>query len=309
MKLYGAADIGGTKIAVGIVSGNKVVDSRTFPTDPENGIENTAIKISTVLNELSCGNKLSGIGIGSTGPINPITGIYGDAYNLPGWQGKSITKILKNISGIPVAAENDLNAALLGEIILSELYNKDILLMMCGTGVGISFYKDGALYRTRLPHHPEMGHLLVMPDGPECVCGQHGCIESLLSGTALNQIAQNSGFTDFDDLCIKAKSDETAKSIITNTRHAFQTAIWNLTILFQPDIVLLGGGIIKAHFELFKEFLSDVPWHKDAAAPFKLAPLSHQDASLVGAASLVELRPVNGSTYWSEMNNDYGLPF
>ncbi len=287
MNSYGAVDIGGTKIAAGIVKNNKLQASCTFPTSPGNGIENAVERINSALNKMRGETKLSGIGIGSTGPINPDTGVYGDAYNLPGWQGQNIVKIMEGISGVKTAVENDLNAALLGEVILSNLYQKDVLLMMFGTGVGISFYKSGGLYKTRLPHHPEMGHLLVMPNGPECVCGQHGCIESLLSGTALNQQSQNAGFSDFDELCIKSYSDPKAKQLLKNIKQAFQTAAWNLALLFQPDILFLGGGIVNAHYDLFKGFLDDIPWHSDFAAPFEIAPLSYQDASLIGAASLV----------------------
>ena len=113
--MIGAVDIGGTKIAVGVVDRNGKVLSRTqAPTDP-NGYSKGIDLISRMLRETSqeAGVELKGIGIGSTGPVDPIKGEFGDVDFLPGWRGKSPVKDLAQVFNLRVAIENDADAAAL----------------------------------------------------------------------------------------------------------------------------------------------------------------------------------------------------
>src|ERR1035438_9386044 len=180
--MIGAVDIGGTKIAVGMVdAGGKVLSRMEAPTDPDryaSGIES----IGRMLRETAAkaGVELSGIGIGSTGPVDPIRGEFGDVDFLPGWRGKNPVKDLAQIFNVRVALENDGNAAALAEAGWGAGQNRTRLIYITvGTGIGGGIILDGKLYRGVDGAHPEVGHQVIDPAGPACSCGFHGCWESL----------------------------------------------------------------------------------------------------------------------------------
>src|SRR5271168_3502439 len=198
--MIGAVDIGGTKIAVGVVDANGNVLSRTqAPTDPDNysaGIE----MIARMLRETakSAGVELTGIGIGSTGPVDPMRGEFGDVDFLPGWRGKSPVKDLAQIFNVRVALENDADAAALAEASWGAGRNKSRLIYVTvGTGIGGGVVLDGELYRGVDGAHPEVGHHVIDPSGPPCSCGFRGCWESLATGPAMAAWFQSQAPPDF----------------------------------------------------------------------------------------------------------------
>src|SRR5882762_8907415 len=186
--MIGAVDIGGTKIAVGVVDNDGKVHSRleapTEPDDYANGIE----AITRMLRETAgtAGAELSGIGIGSTGPVDPMRGEFGDVDFLPGWRGKSPVRDLARKFNLRVALENDGDAAALAEAGWGAGQNRSRLIYVTvGTGIGGGIILDGQLYRGVDGAHPEVGHHVIDPAGPECSCGFHGCWESLAAGPAM----------------------------------------------------------------------------------------------------------------------------
>src|ERR1035437_8685879 len=148
MAMIGAVDIGGTKIAVGVVDDSgKVLARMQAPTDPErysNGIE----LVARMLREAAqnAGVELSGIGIGSTGPVDPMRGEFGDVDFLPGWRGKSPVRDLAQIFKVRVALENDGDAAALAEAGWGAGQNRSRLIYVTvGTGIGGGIVLDGKL--------------------------------------------------------------------------------------------------------------------------------------------------------------------
>ncbi len=132
------------------------------------------------------GVELTGIGIGSTGPVDPMRGEFGDVDFLPGWRGKSPVKDLAQIFNVRVALENDGDAAALAEAGWGAGRNRSRLIYVTvGTGIGGGIIFDGQLYRGVDGAHPEVGHHVVDPAGPQCSCGFHGCWESLAAGPAM----------------------------------------------------------------------------------------------------------------------------
>src|SRR5215472_10532870 len=119
---------------------------------------------------------ISGIGIGSTGPLDPLTGEFGDVDFLPGWRGKNPVRDLQQMFSVPVAMENDGDAAALGENIWGAGRNRSRLIYITvGTGIGGGFIFDGELYRGVDHAHPEVGHQVIEASGPACSCGFRGC--------------------------------------------------------------------------------------------------------------------------------------
>src|SRR5258707_405875 len=167
--MIGAVDIGGTKIAVGIVDeGGKVLAQTQAPTNPDRYADGLSL-IAQMLRETAAkaGVELSGIGIGSTGPVDPIRGEFGDVDFLPGWRGKNLVKDLARIFNVQVALENDGDAAALAEAGWGAGRNRSRLIYVTvGTGIGGGMVLDGKLYRGVDGAHPEVGHHVVDPPGP-----------------------------------------------------------------------------------------------------------------------------------------------
>src|SRR5437764_630879 len=145
--MIGAIDIGGTKIAVGQVDGRgRVVSRQESPTDAPRGYGDALERITKMLRETARGNggKMTGIGIGCTGPVYPLTGEIGVVDFLPGWQGKNLVADLAEVFQTRVAMENDADAAALGEKVVSrEAGKRSLVYVTVGTGIGGGIILDG----------------------------------------------------------------------------------------------------------------------------------------------------------------------
>src|ERR1700741_1244157 len=186
--MIGAVDIGGTKIAVGIVDDNgKVLSRMEAPTDPTRYSDSIELIVHLLRKTAQrAGAEIGGIGIGSTGPVNPMSGVFGDVDFLPGWRGKSPVKDLSAVFNVSVALENDGDAAALAEAGWGSSRNRTRLIYITvGTGIGGGIVLDGKLYRGVDGAHPEVGHQVIDPAGPQCSCGFRGCWESLAAGPAM----------------------------------------------------------------------------------------------------------------------------
>jgi len=198
--MIGAVDIGGTKIAVGMVDDKgKVLSRMESPTDPNrysDGIELIAHMLRRTAQR--AGGQITGIGIGSTGPVDPMRGEFGDVDFLPGWRGKSPVKDLGQVFSVQVALENDADAAALAEAGWGAGRNRTRLIYVTvGTGIGGGIVLDGKLYRGVDGAHPEIGHHVIDPAGPQCTCGFRGCWESLAAGPAMVSWLQHNAPADY----------------------------------------------------------------------------------------------------------------
>src|SRR5262249_56822466 len=126
------------------------------------------------------GKAVTGIGIGATGPVDPILGEFGDVDFLPGWRGKNLVRDLEQNFNVRVALENDGDAAALAEAGWGAGRNrKRLIYVTVGTGIGGGIILDGQLYRGVDAAHPEVGPQIVDPTGPACSCGFRGFWASL----------------------------------------------------------------------------------------------------------------------------------
>src|ERR1035437_2720100 len=186
--MIGAVDIGGTKIAVGMVTeSGQVLARKESPTDAAS-YANGLATIAGLLRETAqiARVETTGIGIGSTGPVDPFTGKFGEVDFLPGWRGQNPVEDLARIFHVQVALENDADAAALAEAGWGAGKNKSRLIYVTvGTGIGGGIVFDGHLYRGVGGAHPELGHQVIDPAGPLCSCGFRGCWESLAAGPAM----------------------------------------------------------------------------------------------------------------------------
>ncbi len=289
-------DIGGTKTAVAVVDASGSVRARAdFETDSERGFSTCLAElvesIRGALNEVGwTAESLSGIGIGCTGPVNPRRGTIHNPYTLPGWDGADIVTPLRDAFHVPVRLENDADAAAVGEFCFGAGRGASPLLMVTlGTGVGGAVLVNGQIYRGVNGEHPELGHIPILPDGPECYCGARGCWESLASGTAIAAAGKQIGFADSRVVFAATLGDARAAAIVEHAVNATATAAWTLLHTFLPRRIILGGGIGEEHFAIFAAPIrqqisraTQIP--KDGVEIVK-AELGN-DAGVIGAAYL-----------------------
>lgn len=295
--MIGAVDIGGTKIAVGMVSDTGQVLARTEgPTASESGPTDGLARIIAMLRETAArsGNALRGIGIGCTGRVNPLSGVLGPNEFLPGWEGMNLPAEVSRALGVPAVIENDADAAALGEAAWGAGRGaRCFVYVTVSTGIGGGVTIDGRLYRGVEGAHPEIGHHVIDSSGPACFCGAHGCWESLASGRALaswvktNYPAQAYLLTA-KQICEAAeRGDAAAVEAVTRTGRYLGLGLANLVTLFTPDVIALGGGLMQSRHLFWKQIHAVieancglVPSNYVRLVPARLGP----DAGLVGAA-------------------------
>src|SRR5215217_7435439 len=187
-------DIGGTLVRVGAFNstgqllGQKEVSIAAI--GPERGLRLIEKLIHETVDSVNA--SLLGIGIGCTGPLDIKRGRVNNPYTLEGWSNVPIVEHLTHAFKVRVVLENDADAAALGEYWQGAGREaKRLYAVTVGTGVGTALIVDGQIYRGVDGSHPEGGHQLIDPTGPECYCGHRGCWESLISGTAISNFARN----------------------------------------------------------------------------------------------------------------------
>lgn len=303
--MIGAVDIGGTKIAVGQVDDlGQVLTRAQTPTDPiqySNGLE--AIVKMLRQAEADTGKKISGIGIGATGPVDPIRGEFGDVDFLPGWRGKNLVKDLAQRFSVQVAMENDGDAAALAEAGWGSGRNRSRLIYVTiGTGIGGGIILDGTLYRGVDGAHPEIGHHVVDPSGPECSCGFRGCWESLAAGPAMVTWMERhappgylhrQGITAKRICELAQNGDELAEQAVEHESYYLGLGLANLINMFTPDAIVLSGSVMKSA-GLFMDRICEVIRRGCRFVPAEktklmLASLG-EDTNLIGAARVWHYR-------------------
>ncbi len=294
--MIGAVDIGGTKIAVGMVDEHgKVLASRECPTEACKGPGEGLSRIIRMLHAAATetGESLAGLGIGCTGPVHPREGTLGQVKFLPGWDGANLAGELSRAFGTSAAIENDADAAALGEWAWGAgIGTCKFLLVTVGTGIGVGVILDGKLYRGVNDSHPELGHHVIDPSGPVCFCGARGCWESLASGPAMENWAESNDpqgkRLSAQQLCIHAdQGDKSAQAAVRRTARNLGIGLANLVTLFAPEMIAVGGGLMQSR-HLFWPSIQEaiqtncglVPYQDVTLVPSKLGAFT----GLIGAA-------------------------
>lgn len=254
MRRIGAVDIGGSKMAVAMVSEDgRVLARRQCPTDPERGFADAVSRIECMLRELSdeCG-VLDGIGVGCPGPLDPISGTILNVGTLPTWNGGRLAHELQSRFGVAVAVENDADAAALAEYHWGGANaSTSFLYITVSTGIGGGFIVDGKLYRGVRGAHPEFGHQVIDSRGPECYCGARGCWESLASGTSMSAWMRMMA-PDLEPMPASAifeharAGDSLCQRAVQRQGYYLGLGLANLVTLFAPERISLGGGVMKS---------------------------------------------------------------
>jgi glucokinase len=300
--LIGAIDIGGTKVAIGLVTlDGQIKNRRNIRTDslPDGAAALDAIesKLNECLREAS--TPISSIGIGCTGPVDPISGVVGKVANLPGWQGLKLVDELAKRFSVPVAMENDADAAALAEATWGSGIGVDrFLYVTLSTGIGTGFLQQGQVYRGVDGAHPEMGHHTIDPSGPKCYCGASGCWESLASGNAIREwYLENDHSHRFTADSFSAETifelnragDALAGKAIDRLSYYVGLGLANLTTILVPGLITIGGGLtlssdtfLDRAVEAFRSRCREVPSEKTMVRTASL----QNDVGLAGPAAV-----------------------
>src|ERR1700687_6361988 len=189
-------DIGGTKVAAGLVDANGKILARNrtlmLPAGPpSNGLAAVSTAIRGLFSDASSQNQIEAIGICAPGPLNPHTGVIINPPNLAIWHNYPLAEEMRRLYNVNVKIDNDANAAALAEAKWGAGRGyRNIFYATIGTGIGTGIIFDGRIYHGKTGAAAEGGHVGIDWDGPVCNCGKRGCIETLAAGPAIAQRAR-----------------------------------------------------------------------------------------------------------------------
>ncbi|MGL5152620.1 MAG: ROK family protein [Clostridium sp.] len=304
-------DLGGTKISTALadLEGN-VISNVTVPTNAVEGEEAVLNRIFGTVEEVIKKGQVSiedvkAIGIGSPGPLDSKKGMIICTPNLPFVNFDLVTP-LKERFNTNVYLDNDANVATIGEFMLGAgKGTQNCVFFTASTGVGGGAIVDGKIYRGSTSNALEIGHITVAPFGPRCNCGNIGCLEAISSGTAIGKrgreaveskvetsLRKYDNITSFEVFEEAKAGDKVASQIIDEALTYLGIGVANAITIFDPDVVIIGGGVSKAGdivFEKVREVVN-TRCFKSMAEYCKVVPAGlGTDAGVIGAVALAIL--------------------
>jgi glucokinase len=315
-KLVVGVDIGGTKIATGLVdTQGKILAHSKAPMIARGEAAKGLAAVSTAINELLSGQQPevhpSAIGICAPGPLDPFSGTIINPPNLPIWHNYPLEREMRRVFKLDVKIDNDANAAALAEAKwgAGEGY-RNVFYTCIGTGIGTGIVFDGRIYHGKSGAAGEGGHMGIDMQGPICNCGKHGCIETLASGPAIAQRArrklEQGGRSQLLELAhgdlqavsselvgkACAAGDPLAKEVIEETLDVLAYWLGNVIDFLEPDVIIVGGG--AAH--VLTPFLPEIGERlrrmcvNPSPQNIPLVPAHYaEDAGIAGAAAICQI--------------------
>ena len=305
-------DFGATFIKVGLLDiKGRMIKKSMFSSkgyaSRDKLIDRIAIEIKEILSSQK--SRVLGLGMGVPGPVDYKKGIVYNLTNVKGWKKVPLRDILRKKTGLPVFIDNDANAACAGEARWGAAKGyKYIVCVTLGSGVGTAVIINGKIYRGRGYSAAEMGHICIDRNGPKCNCGSNGCIETFLGNSYIVKDVVESLKQGKKSILLKLAngkySDITPKLIDKAAKMGdkFSIDIWkmageNLGIgltgivnTFNPEIIVIGGGLSKAGKLLFNSVNDTVKQRamKVFTGDLKIKRARFiEDAGTFGAAALV----------------------
>lgn len=264
-----AMDIGGTSFRVALVDPQMTIHARSAqPTRAQEGASLTIERMIGIIREIASKvspERLRGIAVATAGPIDPNRGIILTPPSLPAWRHVPLKDRLQEAFPWPVWVEHDADMAALGEHRFGAGKGYDRLVYLTvSTGIGGGVILNGKLLRGAKVSAAELGHIVIDPNGPPCNCGGKGHVEAMASGTAIARMAAERLGTggpstllkrcENDPARITAKmvaeeasaGDALARGIMHEAGTNLGLAVVSLIHIFDPDVVVIGGGVSNA---------------------------------------------------------------
>jgi glucokinase len=267
-----AIDLGGTQLRAALCTPDGTIHQRVSrKTRARRGLEAVLERICETAEQVwPEEGKVRAIGISAPGPLDPFNGIVLGAPNLPGWERVPLRDIVSARFDLPVFVGNDANLAALGEHRFGAGQGfDDMIYMTISTGIGGGILVGGKLLLGHKGLAGEIGHIVLQPNGPQCGCGNRGCLEALASGTAIGRqaltlaaagrapailAAAGGDLTQISSKSVgeaAAQGDKVAIRLLRRAGRFIGIGIANLMHLFNPQCFVLGGGVTQAGDLLF----------------------------------------------------------
>ncbi len=269
-------DLGGTKISTALVSdAGEIIAHDYRETLAKEGLEAVIGRMLEGARQVMAQagvepSQVAAVGVGAPGPLDIEAGVAVAPPNLPGWDRVPLKQLIEDRLGITTFLENDANAAALGEHRFGAGQGVEhMIYVTVSTGIGGGLILDGRLYHGADGMAGEIGHMTLVPYGPLCGCGNRGCLESLASGTAIARQARErvargvptlmTGLAEGDPERITAKlvaeaasrGDVEAREILAEAMGYLGIGMANLVNLFNPQLIVIGGGLTNIGEALF----------------------------------------------------------
>ncbi len=306
-------DVGGTKVAAGLVDSNGEIRSgirvpMISHSSAQDGLSAVLSAISQLLQEHTA--EISGIGICSPGPLDPRAGIVLNPPNLPCWRNFPLADAVREIYSVQVHLDNDANAAALAETRWGAgRGHQNVFYATIGTGIGTGIIFDGKIYHGRTGAAGEGGHVSVDYRGPVCACGKPGCIEVLASGTAIARRAREKVAGQQQSLMLEladglpdaitgeivghaaAAGDPLAREVLIETTDILALWLGNMIDLLDPEVIVIGGGaaaLLLPFFDQLRERIPKLTINPRASEVPIIQARYGPDSGIAGAAALCE---------------------
>ncbi len=296
-----AVDLGGTKIHSVVVDrqGN-IYGSARKKTKAELGFDVVIERLVSCVNEaLAAAGKsideMAAVGIGSPGPLDLKEGSIIETPNL-GWKNAPLKKRIEESLQLPTIVDNDGNVGLLGEFAFGAGHHAQHMVgLFVGTGIGGGVIIDGKLLHGFNENAAELGHMILDPNGPRCGCGRNGCLEAFASRSAIERDIRlavlegvpTSIFNGRIDVNERIRSKRLAAAFAAGdpavTRAIEKSALYlgygtaNLLNIFNPQVVIIGGGVVEALGEAYLSLVRDT-------AVKNVFPVAARNVEIVAAA-------------------------
>jgi glucokinase len=279
-------DIGGTKVAVGLVNAHGEIKRQSRAPmaaagSADDGVAAVISAIDSLFASDAAARKLvRGIGVCSPGPLDPKTGVIINPPNLPCWRNFPLAQRMSQHFDVPVKVDNDGNAAALAEARWGAGRGyRNVFYATIGTGIGTGIVFDGRIYHGRTGAAAEGGHVSIDYRGPRCACGKHGCIEVLAAGPAIArrarakvaaEPARGAAILALANGSVEAVSSEMvgqayaagdplAEEILRETIQLLTQWLGNIIDLLEPDVIIIGGGAATMLVPFFGEIRDHLP--------------------------------------------------
>ena len=306
-------DLGGTNIKTGVMptDGSRTLAVRSTPTHAELGAEGVIRRIivqaeasiaAAMAETGATRDQFAGVGVGAPGPLDREEGIVLIAPNL-GWRDVPLRALVSDALGMRAALDNDANCATLGEWWVGAARGaRHVVGMTIGTGIGGGLVLHGRLYHGASGVAGEVGHATIDSNGRRCACGNYGCLEAYASGPAIAERAREALASDEESILptlaggdpalITAETvyeaadlgDQLARQLVRDTAGFLGTGVANLLNIFNPEVVVIAGGVTRAGDALFEPLRAEVKRRafRPAVAACRIVP-----GTLPGTAGIV----------------------
>lgn len=291
-----AVDIGGTKIATGLVHEGALLRSYRCAT-PDGDARQVWEAVRTAVEATRDGEPIGGIGVGCAGPVDAEGGTV-SPINVPGWHRFPLVQHLAElVPGVPVALAGDGVCMAVGEHLAGAgRQRRHLLGMVVSTGVGGGLVFDGRPFPGHTGNAGHIGHVVVEPDGVWCSCGGRGCLETVAAGPAMVRWARVNGWqapvhAHAEHLAAAALiGDKVARTAFDRAGRAIGRVLAGVAAVCDVEMVVIGGGVARSGPLLFEPIRQAVAAHARLSftAGLLVVPAALDgDAALIGAAALV----------------------